>query len=343
MPSLQAPSVSILLPIYNAGATLSQAINSLLRQRFTDFELIATDDGSQDGSANLLQQFAARDARIRPLFPGRQGLVQTLNTGLQQARGSLIARMDADDIAHPDRLGLQQEYLQQHPDIAAVGSHIRCFPVSGVAEGFRVYESWLNSLTTPEDIARDIYIESPLVHPSVMIRRETLQAAGGYQDLGWPEDYDLWLRLHLAGERFAKIPRILLFWREGETRLTRQDSRYSVENFLRTKAHYLRLGPLAHRPETMIWGSGQMGRRLSKHLQREGVHILAFVDIDPKKIGNTRRGAPIISPEELPKTWQSAGKPLILAAVPSRGARDLIRTRLSNMAMVEGLHFICTA
>jgi glycosyltransferase involved in cell wall biosynthesis len=331
------------MPIYNAGNTLAQALQSLLRQRFEAFELIAVDDGSEDNTAALLKQAARSDARIRPLFPGRQGLIPALNTGLAQARGAFIARMDADDIAHPDRLGLQYDFLQTHPDIALVGSLIRCFPRSDVGEGFRVYEAWLNSLLTPREIAREIYIESPLTHPSVTIRREDLEAAGGYKDFGWAEDYDLWLRLHLAGRRFAKIPRVLLSWRESPNRLTRRDGRYSVENFLRAKAHYLRLGPLADDPRVIIWGAGQIGRRLSKHLQREGIDLTAFVDIDPKKIGNTRRGAPIISPGDLSGTWKSAEKPLILAAVPSRGARGLIRDHLNNMGLSEGTNYLCVA
>ncbi len=337
------PPVSVLLPVYNGAATLTQALQSLLCQRFETFEVIAVDDGSEDDTPALLKQVARRDPRIRPFFPGRQGLIRALNTGLAQARGTLIARMDADDIAHPDRLDLQYDFLQTHPDIALVGSLIRCFPRPNVGEGFRVYEAWLNSLLTPEDIAREIYIESPLAHPSVMVRREDLAAVGGYKDFGWAEDYDLWLRLHLAGRRFAKIPRVLLSWRESPGRLTRRDGRYAVENFLRAKAHYLRLGPLAADPRTIIWGAGQIGRRISKHLQREGIDLIAFVDIDPKKIGNTRRGAPIIAPGALPQAWDSAGKPLILAAVPSRGARALIRDHLHKIGLTEGVDFLCVA
>ena len=228
MSGTSTPAISALLPAYNAGATLEGALNSLLRQRFEDFEVIAVDDGSEDETPSLLEACARRDPRIRPFFPGRQGLIGALNTGLAHARGAFIARMDADDIAHPDRFGLQYEFLRAHPDIAAVGCLIRCFPRPQVGQGFRIYEDWLNGLLTPEDIAREIYIESPLVHPSAMIRHADLRAVEGYKDFGWAEDYYLWLRLHLAGRRFAKVPRTLLFWRESADRLTRRDGRYSV-------------------------------------------------------------------------------------------------------------------
>jgi len=343
MHRVKNPLVSVVLPVYNAEATLSQALDSLLRQRFVAFEVVVVDDGSDDGTPSLIERYAARDRRICPFFPGRHGLIPALNAGLAHARAPFVARMDADDVAHPHRLGLQHEFLQAHPDIALVGTLIRCFPRPQVGKGFRIYERWLNSLIAPEDIAREIYIESPLVHPSIMARRADIKDVGAYRDFGWPEDYDLWLRLHLSGRRFAKVPRLLHFWREGPHRLTRQDGRYAVENFLRAKAYYLRAGPLASDPRAIVWGAGQIGRRISKHLQRNGVDLVAFVDIDPKKIGNTRRGAPIISPEDLPHVWKVYEMPLILAAVPSRGARHLIREHLGGMGMVEGTDFLCVA
>jgi hypothetical protein len=159
---------------------------------------------------------------------------------------------------------------------------------------------------------------------------------GAYQEHGWPEDYDLWLRLYLAGARFAKLPEVLLEWREHEERLTRQDSRYSLENFLRVKAHYLVRGPLYGRESVLVWGAGMVGRRLSKHLLREGAPLSAFVDVDPNKIGRTRRGVPIISPEGLLDWWQGSPKPVVLAAVGARGARQLIRQHLTTYGLQEG-------
>jgi FlaA1/EpsC-like NDP-sugar epimerase len=169
-----------------------------------------------------------------------------------------------------------------------------------------------------------------------MLRREWLERAGSYQDRGWPEDYDLWLRLHLEGARFAKVPRLLLRWREHPQRLTRTDSRYSVENFLRAKAHYLMRGPLSGRDGVILWGAGQMGRRLSKHLLREGAPLMVFLDIDPGKVGRKLRGLPIIGPDDLPGLWRRQRRPALLAAVASRGARALIRERLGQLGLAEG-------
>jgi hypothetical protein len=142
--------------------------------------------------------------------------------------------------------------------------------------------------------------------------------------------------MYLDGARFAKLPQVLLAWREHPERLTRTDSRYSLENFLRVKAYYLARGPLIGRDALIIWGAGMMGRRLSKQLARQGAPLSAFVDIDPHKIGRTRRGLPIIAPEALLDWWQRYENPVLLAAVGARGARPLIRAQLQAFGLNEG-------
>ncbi len=330
------PAVSVLMPCYNAAATLEEALDSLARQTFSDFEVVAVDDGSEDATLQILRTWAARDRRFRVLSCSHGGVIAAANAGLEVCRGDYIARMDADDRALPDRLAEQAAYLDAHPEVAVVSSLVRGFPQGDVREGFRIYIEWLNSLVSDEDIRREIFVESPLPNPSVMMRREWLERMGGYQERGWPEDYDLYLRLYLAGACFAKIPSVLLEWREHPQRLTRTDSRYSVENFLRCKAYYLARGPLQGRDAVILWGAGMMGRRLGKQLQRQGVELTAYVDIDPKKIGSTRRGRPILAPDELMPLWRRYRSPVLLVAVGARGARKLIRKRLADFGLVEG-------
>ena len=184
-----------------------------------------------------------REAGLRVLSCSHAGIVEALNLGLQACTAGYIARMDADDLARPQRLELQAAYLDAHPEACLVSCRVAGFPDGQVREGFSIYIDWLNSLLSDEDIRREIFVESPLPHPSVMLRREWLQRVGSYQEHGWAEDYDLWLRLYLAGGRFAKLEQVLLEWREHPGRLTRTDERYSLENFLRAKAYYLALGP----------------------------------------------------------------------------------------------------
>lgn len=337
------PVVSVLMPCYNAAETISSTLESLAQQTLRDFELIAVDDGSTDETPAILRNFAAGDTRFHLVSQEHGGIAKALNLGLDECQAEYIARMDADDLAYPERLAKQVSFLDAHPDIALVSCQVKGFPAENVRQGFEIYLDWQNSLLTDEDIRREIFIESPFAHPSVAIRRDWLGKVGGYQEYGWPEDYDLWLRLYLAGAHFAKLPEVLLEWREHEPRLTRQDSRYSLENFLRVKAHYLVQGPLSDRESVLIWGAGMMGRRLSKHLRRAGAPLSAFVDVDPDKIGRTRWDLPIISHEELPGWWGNSANPVVLASVGSRGARQLIREQLTRYGLQEAVDWWCVA
>lgn len=333
---MRTPAISVLLPCRDAASTLDEALASLFRQTLTDFELIAVDDGSSDGSAERLTAWAQQEPRLRVLCIESRGIIAALNAGLELCQAPVIARMDADDLAEAERLQHQWDVLSARPELAAVGCLVAGYPPDRLAEGFRLYIEWQNRLVEPEAIAREIFIESPLVHSSMMIRRGWLERVGGYQERGWAEDYDLWLRMHNAGALFAKVPSVLLHWRDQPNRLTRTDPRYSVENFLRAKSHYLMLGPLRERDAVIVWGAGQMGRRLAKHLQRAGAPLSAFIDIDPQKVGRERRGCPILAPESLPDVWRRYRHPALLACVGSRGARQLIRDRLQAAGLREG-------
>ena len=330
------PRVSILMPCYNAAETIEDALESLAGQTLEDFEVLAVDDGSSDATREILHQWERDDPRFQFLPSPHQGIVAALNLGLQRCRAGLVARMDADDRAHPLRLERQVSYMDSHPETAVLGCRVSAFPQCEVREGLHLYLEWQNALLSDADIRREIFIESPIAHPSAMLRRAWLDQVAGYQDHGWAEDYDLWLRLYLAGARFAKLPEELVAWRERPDRLTRVDSRYSLENFLRLKAQYLALGPCAGRDAVIVWGAGMMGRRLSKHLLRKDLNLVCFVDIDPRKIGRQRRGLPIIPPDDLIDWWGAYAAPVLLAAVGARGARPLIRDRLVEEDLLEG-------
>lgn len=337
------PAISVLLPVWNAEPYLEECLHSLAVQSWADFEVIAVDDGSDDGSSERLANWQTRDARFHHVRLPHQGLVTALNSGLERCRGELVARMDADDVIDSRRLELQATFFRQDPSLDLVACLVRHFPDDTVGQGYRIYEEWLNSLVDHDEILRERFVESPMPHPAVMARRRVLVEAGGYRETGGPEDYDLWLRLAATGKRFSKVREYLYFWREHPGRLTRTDSRYAVERFLACKAHHLARGPLTDKEHVIVWGAGQTGRRLSKHLKREGVALQSFVDIDPAKIGRTLRGLPIRPPAELPRPTSAEDGLVVLAAVSSRGARQLIRNRLDALGYREAVDFWCVA
>lgn len=213
------PLVSILLPVHNAGKTLRLALRSLLEQSLRDWELIAVDDGSTDGSRALIEQAAACDTRVRLLRLPHRGLVHALQEGLNAASAPWIARADADDVCHRHRLELQLRRADASPRVDALATRVR--PLGQTGEGMGRYIEWQNGLITHEAISRSLFIESPLAHPTMLLRREALDAAGGYRDAGWAEDFDLWHRLREAGARFEKLPQRLVAWRDPPGRLSR--------------------------------------------------------------------------------------------------------------------------
>ena len=205
-------------------------------------------------------------------------------------------------------------------------------------EGMRLYVAWQNALVTAEDHARELFVESPLCHPSVAMRRDALDAVGGWRDPPWPEDYDLWLRFDAAGWRLAKVPEVLMRWRQRQGSLTWTDARYSEARLREARAFYLAPKLLRRSRPVALWGAGPTGKRLARALEAHGVRASRFVDIDPRKVGRTARGVPIVAPEAL-----RAGEDTLVIAVGARGAREQVRGHLVARGFVEGDDFVCAA
>ncbi len=288
------------------------------------------DDGSTDHSADLVQAAASADPRFKLISRPHRGLCAALNAGLTHCRGELLARMDADDISLRRRLEYQGRYMRRHPEVGAVGSLVRLCPRRLVSGGMARYEDWFNRLVHPAEIRRELWVESPMCHPSVMMRTGLLRGLGGYRDRGWPEDYDLWLRMDRAGATLAKVPRLLLLWREGGARLTRTSPSYTREQFRRVKLHHLQR-KLGER-RVLVWGAGMEGKPWLRALSRLDLLAEQAVDIDPRKIGQVIHGCRIILPKDLPPP--SPGL-LVLAAVGSPGAREEIRGYLDGKGYEE--------
>ncbi|NNJ10916.1 glycosyltransferase [Chloroflexales bacterium ZM16-3] len=332
------PAISIILPFHSAAATLPTCLASISRQSMADFELLAIDDGSTDESAALLRALAARDARVHLLEPGRVGLVAALNLGIGHARAPLLARMDADDLMHPQRLALQLAYLEANPHVALVASRAALFPKKLVRAGYQEYLRWQNACLTPAQVAAQIYIESPFAHPSVTLRRSALAAAGGpYAQGPFPEDYELWLRIHQAGMPMAKLPRTLLAWREGDGRASRSDPRYSRAAFDALRARFLADDPRLRQGRDLVyWGAGRATRLRAKHLIVRGFPPSAWVDIDPDKVGHTVWGAPV-----RPITWlDRSPRPFVLIYLTAHGARAYAEGRLAEWGYRPGEDYL---
>jgi glycosyltransferase involved in cell wall biosynthesis len=332
------PAISILMPVRNEECYLQAALDSLYRQTYTDWELIAVDDGSADLTPAILAEAVCRDSRVRVIRRESGGLVTALNAGFEACRAPFLARMDGDDICHPRRLELQLAWLETHTETGLVASNFRHFPRSSLKQGMIDYETWQNCLADHSLIIRDLFVESPFVHPTVMMRRVLLQNLGGYNDSGWPEDYDLWLRMAAAGVQFARLPQTLLFWRDHPERATRTMNEYALNAFRNCKCHYLLEGFLNNSTDVVIAGAGQEARAWQRLLAAANVTVSTWLDVDPKKIGRILHNAPVIRPEEL----QLKGRKMIVA-IGVRGAREQFREITRSRGWQEGVDFVCVA
>jgi glycosyltransferase involved in cell wall biosynthesis len=331
------PAVSVLLPVRDALSTLGACLDSLAAQTLHDHEVVAVDDGSEDGSAEILKDRSRRDPRVRLLLGARLGLVSALNTALAAARAPLVARMDADDECSPQRLALQKARLDADATTDVLGCRVRL--AGAGSEGLQAYVDWQNGLLDHDAIARDRFVESPLVHPSVMMRKEALRSLGGWRDFDGPEDYDLWLRAFEAGHRFAKLEDVVLSWRDSPRRLTRTDPRYAPGCFQALKLEALRRGPLAGGREVVLWGAGRVGKSWARALRGAGHEVVAFVEVDPRKIGTTLGDAPVVDVAAA-GAWRG---PLHLAAVGQKGARARIREEAARRGLEEGRDLVAVA
>jgi glycosyltransferase involved in cell wall biosynthesis len=197
------PRVSVVCSVYNGAPYFERAIPSILAQTYQDFELIIVDDGSDDGTPELLREAAAQDPRVRVLSPGRQGFSRALNFGIARAHGEIIARQDFDDVSYPERLRLQLERLDADPEVGVVGGHYVL-----IDEGRR--ERYLRMPPTEhQQIVRAMGHYIPLAHTVTTFRRKTWEDAGGYPDANNLVDLRLWLRVAKLGWRFANVPEVM--------------------------------------------------------------------------------------------------------------------------------------
>jgi glycosyltransferase involved in cell wall biosynthesis len=331
-------SFSILIPAFDAADTLAACLRSVSRQREPRWECIVVDDGSCDETASVARSFADRDTRFRLIQQSHGGIVSALNAGLESCRAPWVARMDADDWMHRDRLSLQRAALEDEPGLAGVGCHVRTFPRDGLSQGRRAYESWLNGIRSADDVAREAFVECPIAHPTLVVRRDLLQPLG-FRDEGWPEDYDLVLRLLQAGRRLAVVPRRLLGWRDGPGRLSRTAPAYAIDRFTTCKAAFLAAGLLTDRDEYILWGYGGTGRSLRSALLAHEKRPSHIVELHPGRLGQRIHGALVVAPDAIP------GLPRLplVASVAGADARGKIRAALEGMGRREGLDYVCAA
>lgn len=263
MTDIKQPKVSIIMPVYNGGKYLKDAISSILGQTYKNFELIIINDGSTDSSQNIIEAFYQTDQRIKIVtHDSNKGIGSSLNEGVSIATGKYIARMDSDDISLPSRLEAQVEYLENNIKCTALFTR-----VSLINETGKTIENWQPDIdnTTPEEIRNFMPIENCCAHPTLMIKALTMKRFG-YDERQVPsEDYDLWLRLLSSDKEIHKLDEQLLLYRMHDNSISQSSNRASSpqKKYLKSKRNFL-IKQLLH---------GQFGR-LELEVFKSGLLLL---------------------------------------------------------------------
>jgi hypothetical protein len=208
---MNAPAITVLMPVRDGARYVRDSIDSILNQTFRDFELVVVDDGSTDATPEILGAVSAADQRVRVLRQDREGLVAALNRGIAAASAPLIARLDADDVAMPNRLARQLAVMSAHPELGLLGSHANIIDADGRTIGR------LSPVTRHDELTAVLRRSNPMIHSTVIFRKQLVLDLGGFRaPFEAAEDYDLWLRISERAQ-IANLPEPLIRYRRHAT------------------------------------------------------------------------------------------------------------------------------
>ncbi|MDB9755790.1 glycosyltransferase [Winogradskyella sp.] len=335
---MQDDLISIVIPFKNTELYISECVDSILNQTYTNWEAIFVDDHSNDTSATIIKSYSKKDSRIKHLKNKGNGIIDALKTAFNDSIGCYISRMDSDDIMTPIRLETMinslKIYGRQH---LAVGQ-VRYFRADGLSEGFARYEQWLNKLTRVGNNYSEIYKECVIPSPCWMLHRDDFTACDGFEPNRYPEDYDLVFRFYKAKYKCIPCNKVLHHWRDYSTRTSRTHKHYAENSFLDLKVHYfLDLNYDCKRPLT-VWGAGAKGKTLAKLLIDNNIPFYWICD-NPKKIGKHIYDQKLLSFKHLSQLQH----PQSIVTVANLEAQKEIKTffKSHNMQTMIDYFFFC--
>ncbi len=331
----KAPKITVILPFYNADKTLDRAISSIAEQNEKDFECILIDNNSTDNGNTIATEWIKKDNRFKLIEEKQQGVMFASNAGSMIANGKYISRMDADDWAYPHRLKCKSQFLDKHLEYGVVAGLVEHIGHKEETKGLARYVDWNNSIQSYSDIIKKQFIESPIINPSAMWRKEVANKYGMYQSGGFPEDYEMWLRWLSKGVKMCKVPEVVLKWHDSDTRLTRTHKRYSDKAFYAIKTKYLALWLRKYNPfhpYVGIWGASKISRRRAKLLEPYGIKPQVYID--------TKKGRQIELEVIYYRDTPPAEELFILTYIKQMNARDQIQKFLHKKGYQEGVNYL---
>lgn len=315
------------MPVKNAEPFLEECIVSILNQTETNWELITVDDGSDDKSHQILQDYSITDSRIIAFKNPGSGIIDALRFAYSKCNGVFITRMDADDRMAPNKLETLKRNLKKFEKGYIAIGQVKYFSDSNLGDGYQRYETWLNNLTKSGSNYKDIYKECVIPSPCWMVQREDLEKCDAFNPNIYPEDYDLCFRFYRENLKVIECNEVLHYWRDHPERSSRNDENYADNRFLELKIKWFLKLDYNPKKKLVLWGAGRKGKAIAQLLSEQQVQY-HWVCNNPKKIGKHIYGVEMESTSSI--TDSEEKQTIVAVANPKEQAK--IRDSLSSEA-----------
>jgi len=326
--------ISILTPFKNTSEFLPECIESVQSQTYTNWELILVDDGSTDESLSIAAEFVKADSWVQLLTNEGTGIIEALKLAYSHSRGTLITRMDSDDIMHPQKLEIMSGQLQEWGIGHLAVGQVKYFGDKPISIGYLEYEGWLNAMTNQGTNFLEIYKECPIPSPAFMVHKSDLDKCGGFDSKVYPEDYDLAFRFYKGELKCIPCSKVLHNWRDYDQRTSKTSEHYSIPYFVKLKTqHFLDIDRDPTRQLT-VWGVGDKGKEVCKVLQQNN-HAFKWISVHPGKLGQTIAGKEIRSLQQ----FEMFENPQSLITLKDEKAQEEIKDYMDKRGLHEMLDY----
>ena len=261
------------MPAHNAEKYLESCLESIIRQDHQDWELIAVDDGSEDRTLEILNQFKEKESRIKCISQDKAGIIPALQMAYSKTKGKFICRMDADDVMPEQKFSSMLQAWTAVGKGHLITGKVSYFSEQPLGDGYLRYANWINNLVDSDVHYKQIYRECVIPSCAWLIHRTDFEKCGGFQSDIYPEDYDLCFRFYQHRIKVVPIDQILHFWRDHSLRSSRNDPNYLDNNFLNIKLRYFINIELNSKQKVTLWGAGKKGKEMAKLLLENNIEF----------------------------------------------------------------------
>ncbi len=326
--------ISILIPVKNAAPFLSECFVSILGQTETDWEAVFVDDHSTDGSLAILQTVSKRFSQIKVYSSEGQGIVPALQKAFAQSSGSMITRMDADDVMPKNKLKLLKKHLESLGEGYVATGKVQYFSQEELGDGYVKYQNWLNELAENNSHYQDLYKECVVPSAGFMIYRSDLASIGAFDQPIYPEDYDLVFRFYQYGLKVSAVKEVIHHWRDHPNRTSRNVEMYSGHFFDLKLPYFLALDYDVSK-ELLLFGAGKKGKLLAQKLMDKQIPF-HWLTNNPKKIGRDIYGKLLLSEKDMVVTPE---KHQAIIAISSPTDVTKMNKYLQSTRMLKGVDY----